>query len=280
VSYENEFTRVRRVVLYRPTIDEITQQDAQTAMYMELPDSAKVLREFDGIVAKLRELQIEVIVLEPSKEMPDTSNMIFLRDVAFVFREVIVLANMKYPLRQDEPGKFKELLLQVSPDLKDSFVELDSTISMEGADLLAINKNLVYAYVGSRTDKGIISFLSRTFENVEGKVVKANIHGVPQHILGGVHIINDRLATRRIKYCQDTIEDFEYIDFDEDTETSDGFALNIVTVAPGEILMPANNPMTRKKLESRGVICHEVEVSEIHKMGGGLACMVLPLARR
>jgi N-dimethylarginine dimethylaminohydrolase len=97
--------------------------------------------------------------------------------------------------------------------------------------------------------------------------------------LGGVHILDKKLASRRVQYRIDQIEDYDFIDFDENEEIREGFALNIVTISPREILMPANNPNTRKKMETSGIVCHEVSVQEIHKMGGGLACMILPLWR-
>lgn len=279
VQYNNEHSLLKRIALYRPARDEIEQEDAGAAMYTDIPNTLKVLKEFDGIVEKLQSLRVEVIVLEPSEEMPKTSNMIFLRDVAFPFSDKIVLANMKHSLRQDEPGKFKQLLLAQYPDIANAFVELDNSITMEGADIFAINENLLYAYTGSRTSSGISLALRHTFSNIDIETINANIHGVPQHILGGVHILSDNIASRRVEYCTDIIKGYDFIDFQENTEIKNGFALNIVTLSPKEILMPANNPHTKKRLEEHGIMCHEVEINEIHKMGGGLACMVLPLYR-
>lgn len=279
VQYRNEYSPLKRLALYRPAPDEIEQTDANAAMYIDIPDPTKVLIEFDGIVEKLKSLGIEVVVLEPSKEMPKTSNMIFLRDVAFPFRDQIVLANMKYPLRRNEPKKFKELLQAQHVMANDMFVDLDGLLTMEGADIFVINEDLLYVYAGNRTSEKTSLALERVFPNVRTKLIDANITGVPQHILGGVHILTDRLAARRVQYCTDSIEGFDFIDFQESLETKNSFSLNILTLAPGEILMPAGNPLTKKRLEENGIICHEVEINEIHKMGGGIACMVLPLYR-
>lgn len=279
VHYKSEYSQLKRVALYRPALDEIEQKDAKAAMYIDIPDPVKVLKEFDGIVEKLQSLDIEVVVLEQAEGLPKTSNMIFLRDVAFPFRDEIVLANMKHHLRDAEPEKFKKLLLAKYPDTANLFVNLDKSISMEGADIFAINEDLLYVYTGNRTSDGIDLALQRIFPNTSVETIEANITGVPQHILGGVHILNDKLVSRRIEYCTDGIEDYEFIDFKEDAETKGGFSLNILTLAPQEVLMPTSNPATKQRLEANGITCHEVEVSEIHKMGGGLACMALPLYR-
>jgi N-dimethylarginine dimethylaminohydrolase len=278
VNYQNEYAQLKKVALYRPALDEIDQQDPATSMYIERPEPQQVLEEFDGIADKLRELGVEVIVLQPKVEMATTSNMIFLRDVTFVFQDKLLLANMKYPVRQPEPQKFRELLTASDARFDEHFLNLDPAITMEGADIFALNKNLLYTYTGSRTSVETVASLSRTF-GVHVEFINANIHSVPQHILGGVHILDENLASRRVRYCSDVMEGYNFIDFDEDDEISKGFALNIVTISPREILMPANNPNTKKKLENNGILCHEIPVKEIHKMGGGLACMVLPLWR-
>lgn len=279
VQYDNEYKRLRKIALYRPLPNEIEQSDAEKAMYISIPDSQKVLSEFDEIVQKFIELGVEAIVLESDSNQPLTSNMIYLRDVAFPFRDKIFLANMKHGLRQLEPAKFKLLLSSIDPSFNDTFVSLPIATTMEGADLLVLNDDLVYAYVGSRTSQSISSVIDRYFPETDVRNIEANIHGVPQHILGGVHILDEGLASRRTQYCTDELEGHRYIDFDETDEIRKGFALNIVTIGPSEILMPAHSPDIKRRLEAEGITCHEVEVSEIHKMGGGLACMVLPLYR-
>jgi len=278
IQYESEYSRLKKVALYRPSLAEIAQGDPNDVMYIGTPDQATVYEEFDGIVDKMQSLGIEVIVLEPKLGMTPTNNMIYLRDVAFVFRDRILIANMKHSLRQAEPQKFKALLAAYDKNYEQAYLDLDSSATMEGADIFALNNDSLVAYTGSRTSKNISSLLADYFPGVGVASIDAAINGVPQHILGGVHIIDEKTATRRIRYCQDTIEDYSYIDFEEDEETRT-FSLNIVTVAPREILMPANNPKTKQKLEVHGILCHEVTVDEIHKMGGGLACMTLPLQR-
>lgn len=279
VQYDNEYGRLRKIALYRPSPGEIEQKDAKSAMYISIPDTLKVLEEFDGIVEKFRALGVEVIVLQFGDNTLATSNMIYLRDVAFAFRGNLLLANMKYPLRQYETAKFKHLLMAQDPEYADVLIGADPDVNMEGADLFALNSQEVCAYVGSRTDKAIASILKTNFPGVAVSTIQANIHGVPQHILGGVHILDNNLATRRVQYCTDTLADYKFIDFEEDKEITEGFSLNIVTLAPREVLMPANMPKTKRKLESHGITCHEVDIAEIHKMGGGLACMTLPLWR-
>lgn len=277
INYDNEYSKIKEVVLYRPNIKEIATNNANEVMYVDIPDPNKVLEEFDCIVSKLQSLNIKVTILKNSEGMPITPNMIFLRDVALPFRNDLLLANMKHSIRKDEPSKFKELLFKQEGFNK--CISLEKEISIEGADLFVMSKNLVYLYTGNRTNPLIADTLKRQYNELEIKTIRANIKGVPQHILGGVHILDDKIATRRIKYCQDNLKNYNFIDFDENPEIAEGFSLNIFTLSPREILMPMHRPKTKKQLELKGIICHEVNINEIHKMGGGLACMILPLSR-
>lgn len=264
--------------MYRHDKSEIEQSDSDTAMYLSIPDADKVLREFDGIVDKLEELGIEVSVLEGKNSTQKTPNMIYLRDVAFVYKSDIILARMKYAVREGEPAKFLNLIREQHPELLFHIKNIDRG-NLEGADLLVKSENEILTYTGSRTSVSALKELQKVYPNVKFTNIPANIAGVPQHLLGGIHIVDRSVLTRRIKYCSTEIEQFNLIDFDEDEEVGRGFSLNILTVGPGEILMPKNRYITKAAFEANGIICHEVEIDETHKMGGGLACMILPIAR-
>ncbi len=280
VQYDNEYLRLKRVALYRPRLAEITVKDIQSHMYELSPDPTKVLKEFSGIVSKLKSLGVEVVVLEDrGAETEKTSNMIFLRDTAFVFNQTIMLANMKHQIRKAEPQKLAKLLCNndssyakhIRDDLREN--------TMEGADLFVLSTSQLCLYSGLRTSKGTQTVLAESFPKTTIKAIKASITRIPQHLLGALHIVDEGLILRRYTYCKDSIGGFRVVDFDEGSEITNGFALNIITLGPREVLMPANRPNTQARLEAAGVKCHTVEIEEIHKMGGGLACMALPLER-
>jgi N-dimethylarginine dimethylaminohydrolase len=280
VCYTNEFEALKSAALYRPRVDEISQDEPAESMYESVPEAHKVLREVDAVINKLRELGVYVEVLEATvgENYPITTNMIYLRDSAFIFRDKIIAANMKFPLRSEEPSKLASLLIKNNQSYSDHIVSDSVNYSFEGADFLVFENN-VSVYAGYRTDIGSISEIRKLFEAADFNEIQASISRVPQHILGGVHIVDSDLGLRRNKYCKDNIPGIRFIDFEETDEITKGFALNIITLGPKEILMPANRPATQSKLEKAGILCHTVQIDEIHKMGGGLACMMLPLVR-
>lgn len=280
IHIDNEYTKLLKIALYKPSMQEIYQGPPSRAMYLDRPDPNKVLREFDGIVERFLKLNIEVVVLIPDQNSAVTTNMIYLRDVAFVGGNEVYLANMKHTLREYEPPKFKQLLSVYNPSYKKHLRTVPRQYSLEGADLMHYEQKSLIAYTGSRTNHKAANFIKNKLNTKDYHDVKANISGVPQHLLGGLHIVDRQTATRRTQYCPYSVDHLKFIDFVENEEVSKGFSLNIVTVGPNEVLMPKNRPKTKYTLEQNNVLCHEVEIDEIHKMGGGLACMTLPLTRR
>ena len=80
-------------------------------------------------------------------------------------------------------------------------------------------------------------------------------------------------------YTSDADVGIRLLDFVDVPEVTRGRALNFVTVAPREIVMPAHNPRTRARLEAEGVRCHELVVDEYLRAEGGLGCLTGVLSR-
>jgi arginine deiminase len=56
-------------------------------------------------------------------------------------------------------------------------------------------------------------------------------------------------------------------------------ALNVVTLGPRRVLMPARNPKTRAFYEEAGIACLSVAVDELIKAAGGIGCLTGVLER-
>ena len=52
-----------------------------------------------------------------------------------------------------------------------------------------------------------------------------------------------------------------------------GMSINMVPVAPNVVVMPAGNPTVRALFEAHDIECHEVDITELSKGGGGVHCM-------
>ena len=62
-------------------------------------------------------------------------------------------------------------------------------------------------------------------------------------------------------------------------EAKQGMALNVVTLSPGKILMPAGNPVTEDYFNELGIECVTVKVDELAKAAGAVGCLTGILER-
>ena len=87
----------------------------------------------------------------------------------------------------------------------------------------------------------------------------------------------DRLASSAVDAIRANGYDLHFI---PDThEATTGFALNFVTLGPRKVLMPAGNPINQEFLESLGITCITVELSELVKAAGAIGCLTGILER-
>jgi N-dimethylarginine dimethylaminohydrolase len=55
--------------------------------------------------------------------------------------------------------------------------------------------------------------------------------------------------------------------------------VNMITIAPRKVVMPAGAPETRRRLEQHGVETIEVPYDEVIRYGGGIRCTTMQLIR-
>jgi len=282
----NEYGRLRAVALHKPCMEELTMLPPEKAMYATaayVPDYYKVTQEFNEYVILLKSLGIEVYIDEGRTETACPNN-IFMRDIAAVIGDTLVIGQPAYNIRKPEVANFKRFIMESGLATKfNNILELNGNSTFEGADLFVLSDDTIVLSVGNRTNieahDRIKQYFSRKGWNVI--MVPAAPEGIPQHILGAKHIIDsDTLISRSDLNSTEVHSDFtNVIHLPENSETITGYSCNIVTVGPKEIIMPAGNPETKALYESHGITVHETTTHEIGVMAGSLACMTLPLKR-
>lgn len=278
-GYTNEYDRLQSVMLHIPRRNEIEYFNPKRAMYKEIPNYEKLLEEVDQYRSLL--LSLGVFVYDDlyfhETEMRPFPNQIFMRDLAVITPDSIILANPKYDIRKGEEKNMLDTLRHWG--YTGRVIQLASSITMEGADFFWISESEVLISVGNRTSQGFVDNFKFFYPNIRVRTVEAAPEGIPQHILGGAHIISADTVIQRKSIVKHDLGFKNVISLDETHEVVNGYSMNIVTLGPNEIIMPAGNPETRAIYEKHGIIVHESPMSEIGKMGGCAACMTLPIKR-
>ena len=281
---KNEYGKLREVILHKPQQQELNSVSAEAAMYatVKSPDYYKVLQEFNEYVLLLESLGVKVWVDDIDHEYICPNN-IFMRDIGAVIGDTLVIGKPAYDIRKHEVHNFKNYLASSGLQSQFKILELNGNCTFEGADLFVIDNKEVVVAVGNRTNIHAYDRLKQYFSRQGWKfsIVTALPEGIPQHLLGGKHIVNKDTIISRTHLNGHTVHNSfkKSITLTEDSEVVAGYACNVVTIGPNEIVMPAGNPMTKRFYEAKGLKVHETPTHEISMMAGSLACMTLPIKR-
>lgn len=281
VGVHDEYSQLESVFIHIPRKQEVVVNDPEKVMFSAVPNYNELIDEVDAYIKLLTELGITVyhdgFFREP--ELQPFPNAIYQRDLAVIGPDnTVFLANPKYNIRK---GEEQHLLFNLRRwGFFGRVVDLEPRITMEGADFFWVNKNKVIISVGNRTSPDFIEVFSGLYPDVEVMAVEAAAEGIPQHILGCKHIVNEDTIISRNSINGDDLGFANIIEMEETDEIVNGYAMNVVTIGPNEIIMPSGNPETKAIYESHGIKCHETPCKQIGKMSGAIACMTLPLKRK
>ena len=279
----NSYERLRSVMLAFPIGDIFNRiSDPSQAMFTETPDVMKVCWELQRYADLLIRLGVTVEKFLYYKH----PNQIFLADLAAVIDDRILVGSPKHPIRKGEEIALREKLCNIGIYNSGSFHcsrpahPRPKQSSLEAADILLTDRYVIAAVGGRSTVDGVSSLVKRRL--IGGRqlyMVDALPEGIPQHLLGHKHILGPSLLLSRVELCDDRLAFEHVICVRETEEVVKGFAMNIVVIGKGLIVMPEGCPETQSLYEHHGITCLTTPMSEIHKMGGGLACCTLELYR-
>jgi N-dimethylarginine dimethylaminohydrolase len=170
-------------------------------------------------------------------------------------------------------------------------VPINRTISgrglFEGADALWLDPKTVVCGVGGRTNAEGFAQLRAALKIQGVETVSVPLPRGVQHLLGLLQIVDARLALLRTGLAPKSLvgllaaRRFSVVPVPESGETTEGQGMNVVTVAPRRIVMPGDCPALKRAYAAAGVtVAAEVEIIQLRRGAGGLACAAGILSRR
>ncbi len=285
---QSEYGTLAAVLLYRPGPEVGWHPDPASILHLRPIDHAALVREFDGLFALYASLGVEVATVDPAPLDGDRHylfNMMYCRDLLFMTPAGAIMAGMASPVREREPA-------YAGRTLSAHGIPVLGTVSgagrFEGADALWITDRLVAVGVGNRTNLA-------GFEQVRDLLQPQGVACVPlpsyqrltQHLLGTVQLVDRDLALVRTGLADPaavrflTEHGYRIVPLPESAEVRNRQAMNVVTVAPRTVIMPAGCPETREIYRAAGLaVAGEPAITQLTAGAGGLACATGILARR
>ncbi len=277
----SEVGRLKAVLLRRPgeEIEQIT--DFAKWRWGGVIDPIKAREQHDRVAEIYKNEGAEVFYVENQRE--DKPNAMFMRDNILATPEGAIVCRQALRVRRGEESAVSSALGRIG-------CPIVRTISgngyFEGACALWVDRETIILGSGVRANfEGV-----RQVEEVLRPMGVSNIlhFQIPYghaHLDGLMSFVDrDKMLIFPWQTPYDVIKPLmdrgiKVLEAPSIDEVKHHSAMNLVTLAPGKVLMPTGTPLTRKLLEDNGVEVVEVEIGEIRKGFGALHCLTAAIAR-
>jgi N-dimethylarginine dimethylaminohydrolase len=237
-------------------------------------DADLARQQHDDLSRAFREFGIAVFYIESAVIPPP--NLIFVADLLFMTPEGAFVGRPASTVRAGEERLVARRLAELGiPILR----TVRGTGTFEGADAAWLDPQTVLLATGLRTNSEGAVQVTASLREMGVTVIRVGLPYGAMHLMGQLRLVDHDLAIAwpgRVPYAAvEALRDRGYsvLFLPDEKEARCGMALNFVTLAPRQILMPAGNPVTTSFYEAAGISCHSVQVDELLKAAGGIGCL-------
>lgn len=227
------------------------------------PDYERILQQHAAYVKTLRDLGLNVIVLESLSDFPDAY---FVEDVAVLTPNRAVITSPGAPTRE---GETKYITKTLSEYRELAYIQPPG--SLDGGDVMIVEDHY-YIGISQRTNQAGANQL--------GKILKEEGLGwTPVKVSGGLHLKSDvnYLGNSTLILAENMARKEVFASFNQImVDNEEANAANTLLVND-TLLTPKGSPKTVQKLIENGFTVISLDISEVQKMDGGLSCMSLRL---
>jgi len=226
------------------------------------PDYDLALKQHSSYIDALRSCGLEVTVLPPNEEFPDST---FVEDVALLTDKCAIITNPGAESRKGEIQNFRAVLEENSENIE----QIEDPGAIEAGDIMMVGSHF-YIGLSERTNEdgakqmiGILEKFGKT-----GSLV--SLEKVLHLKTGLAYLENNNLIACGEFLDKDEFQKFNILEIDE----SESYAANCIWVN-NKVIIPMGYSKARKTIQDAGYQIIEVDMSEFKKLDGGLSCLSL-----
>jgi len=278
-AIDSEWRALRRVLLCRPGA-ELGVPDIDAAQYLAAPDPVRAAEEHDALAAAYRAAGVEV--LEVGSVSAPTPNRMFCADLFVATPAGAILARPASTVRAGEEVAVAAALAASRVPI---LATLTGTAIFEGADLMWLDPRTALIARGLRTNDAAIAQIAARLAEIGCTAIAVDLPVATMHLMGMLRIVDRDLAIawpgrtphRAVTELRARGVEVAFLPAGEDAIL--GRALNMVTLGPRHVLMPAGAPGIRRWYEGRGIAVSETPMEELGKAAGAVGCLTGVVAR-
>jgi N-dimethylarginine dimethylaminohydrolase len=273
-TFHNEYKKLKSITLFIPGKEINNIKNPDRVQHLDKINYKKMRSEMKKIQNYFRKKKIEVIEIVRNQSPP--LNLCFTRDLYWIGPKGIVQGRMGSEIRKAEEKLF---LTTVALHELNFHCKLKPPSLFEGADALWLDTQNVLVGTKNRTNKSAFYELKKLFPEIN--FIEIILPKKVQHLLGMIQFIDKNKVLLRYKLAptllKKVLKKYHYniINVDESYEVTHLQAMNVVTIKPNTIIMPADCPAMEKiYLKNKINIDSKFNIQELRKAGGGLACAI------
>ncbi len=278
---DNEWSRLRAVLLHRPGDELAASADDPDAVQMLEPvDAARARDEHDAMAEAFRANGVAVHYVEP--DGPPTPNQMFCADLMFMTPEGVIVARPASTVRAGEERQVARRIADLGmPILR----TLTGRATFEGADAMWLDAETVIIGRGLRTNSEAIDQITGVLAEIGVATIAVDMPFGTMHLMGMLRFADRDLAIawpRRTPHAAvRALRDRGYrVAFLPETDDDAmNRALNTVTLGPRKILLNAGYDVIQAFYEGLGIDCVTARARELVKAAGGFGCLTGVLHR-
>jgi len=280
----SEWSRLKSILLHRPGPELARSAKPDQVLMLEPLEPGLACRQHDALKQAYEKAGVQVYsVIPPGYERSrPPPNLMFVADLMFMTPEGAIIGRPASTVRAGEEKHITRRLADIGiPILK----SVHGTGTFECADAAWLNPQTVLLSHGLRTNPEGAAQVASVLSEIGIETIVVDLVKGTMHQMGQLRFLDDQLAVvwpERVSL--DTIEALEahasrVLIMPDKDELETGLALNFTTLGPRRILMPAGNPNSQAFLERHGIEISCVNISELTKAAGGIACLTGVLSR-
>ncbi len=274
---------LRRVVVRSP-VQPSGAGDQATFGYPQPPDHERAVAEHAAFARQLHDLGAEVI--EAGVPEDGLLDAIFPYDPSFTTDEGMLLCRPGKDSRLPEVGLAREAARALGIPIVG---EIQEPGAVEGGDMFWIDRNTLAVGEGYRTNAAGIDQLQIFMRPLDVDVIRVPLpywHGPSEclHLMSLISPIDQRIAVVYLPVLPVPFvklmvqEGWSFVEIPDEEFATQG--CNVLTIAPGKVLILQDNPVTIGRLEAAGIEVHTYVGDEIsHNRAGGPTCLTRPILR-
>jgi len=292
-----EYLPLKKILMYRPG-DELLSVDSNNYrdyLFKEPVDRDKLVAEYDEYIESLRNLGVEVVLLNDlfrkigwtPRFIPP--NLLFMRDVMAIIEDKVVYGSMRFEIRRMEPIILQYVFKKLGWDYS---IEYNYGGYFEGGDLLYLDNKTILIGYGPRTSYEYAYSLAGYINRIGLASILVPLPKFRVHLDGGMMVLDEDLVIAHIpsiKYYPslvihsdgeiDVITLYDYLVNDGYTiigvkdEESMKFGANNVVIRKNLVISYSWNKEAINSMREFGIDVISLEAEEIRKAAGGLHCL-------